>query len=130
MSATVLALDELVARLPNLDRGTLLALAAAHDGPDPDRERAWDDARVVVRRERMEQDLDRLRDDVGRWATRLGAVTGQEAGSGMTELLLADVRRGAAPAVLDAATALLLGDRLTEADREALLRPWRQVVGP
>lgn len=39
---------------------------------------------------------------------------------------MADVRRGSAPAVLDAAVALLIGDRLSEAHRRALLAPWRR----
>jgi hypothetical protein len=36
-----------------------------------------------------------------------------------------DVRRTAAPALLDVAVALFLGDALDVVDRDALLRPWR-----
>jgi len=41
---------------------------------------------------------------------------------------MADARRAAAYAVLDAAVALLLGPRLPEPHRAALLRPWKSVA--
>ena len=47
----------------------------------------------------------------------------------MSDLLMADARRAAATAVLDAAVALLLGARLSERDRAALVQPWEDVVG-
>ncbi len=121
--------DDLFARLPNLDRGALLVLAAAHAARDPMRDRAWERARAVVAREHMEADLDDVRNRVARWATSLGAIAGQETGTGMADLLLTDLRRTSAAAVLDAAAALLLGELLGEDDRAALLGPWRAVAG-
>ncbi len=47
----------------------------------------------------------------------------------MADLLLTDLRRTSAAAVLDAAAALLLGERLGEDDRAARLGPWRAVAG-
>lgn len=120
-------LDALFDRLPGLDRGELFALAGAHGSRDAAREDAWTAARKVVTDDHLERALDRLRSEVGAWATHLGSITGQEAGSGLSDLLMADARRAAAPAVLDAAVALLLGDRLPERDSEALLRPWNRV---
>ena len=120
-------LDDLFDRLPGLDRGELLALAGAHGVKDPARVEAWRAANKVVTADNVERDLDRLRTEVGAWATHLGSITGQEAGSGMSELVMADARRAAAPAVLDAAVAYLLEARLTERDRTALLRPWMRV---
>ena len=120
-------LDDLFDRLPGLDRGELLALAGAHRVKDPAREEAWRAANKVVTADNVERDLDRLRTEVGAWATHLGSITGQEAGSGMSELVMADARRAAAPAVLDVAVAYLLEARLTERDRTALLRPWMRV---
>jgi hypothetical protein len=120
-------LDQLFNLLPGLDRGELFALAGAHHAKDPAREDAWKAAHRVVTAAHVERELDQLRSEVGAWATHLGSITGQEAGSGMSDLPMADARRAAAPAVLDAAVAFLLGPRLPERDRAALLRPWRRV---
>ena len=122
-------LEALIARLPFLDRGELLALAGERQPEDPAREAAWESVREAISASHTEDELERLRSEVGAWATHLGAITGQEAGSGMSDLLMADARRAAATAVLDAAVALLLGARLSEQDRAALVRPWEDVVG-
>ena len=122
-------LEALFARLPLLDRGELLALAGARQPDDPDRETAWASVRDAITASHTERELEQIRSEVGAWATHLGAITGQEAGSGMSDLLMADARRAAATAVLDAAVALLLGARLSERDRAALVRPWEDVVG-
>ena len=49
---------------------------------------------------------------------------GDEAGSGLADLMLADVRKAAAPTLLDAAAGLLYQDALSESDRTVLLDPW------
>jgi hypothetical protein len=121
-------LDALFARLQRLDRGDLLALAAAHAEGDPAREEAWDTVRDVVSADHLEPDLDRVRSRIGTWATHLGALTVQQLGAGLSDQLLADARREAAPAVLDAAVAFLLGARIPESDRAALVRPWDCVL--
>jgi hypothetical protein len=118
---------ELVAlfdRLPGLDRGELFSLAGAHRSNDAALQDAWKAVREVVSATHAERDLDHLRAEVGAWATHLGSITGQEAGSGMADILMADARRAAAPAILDAAVALLLGARLPERHRTVLLVPW------
>ncbi len=121
-------LEALFARLPVLDRGELLALAGARHPEDPAREMAWKSVRDAIAASHAERELEQLRSEVGAWATHLGAITGQEAGSGMSDVLMADARRGAATAVLDAAVGFLLGARLPERDRAALVRPWEDVV--
>ena len=120
-------LDALIARLPGLDRGELLALAAEHAAGDPAREEAWRTVREAVTASHMERDLDRVRSEVAAWATHLSALTVQQLGSGLSDQLLAEARREAAPAVLDAAVAFLLGTTLPDQDRAALLRPWESV---
>jgi hypothetical protein len=120
-------LSALLASLPSLDRGELFGLAAAHHGASVAREAAWAAVRAVVTHHGMERDLDDVRSEVAAWATHLGTITGQEAGAGMTELLMTDARRESATAVLDAAVALLLGVRLGEAHRRVLLGPWQRV---
>jgi hypothetical protein len=121
-------LDALFARLPGLDRGDLLALAAAHTEGDPAREEAWETVREVVSVHHLEPDLDGVRSRVGTWATHLSALTVQQLGAGLSDQLLAEARLEAAPAVLDAAVAFLLGARIPEGDRAALVRPWEGVV--
>src|SRR5450830_524619 len=108
-------------------RGESFGLAAAHRRPSAAREAAWAEVRAVVAGEGLERELDQVRSEVAGWATHLATITGQEAGAGMTEMLMTDARREAATAVLDAAVALLLGDRLGEEHRRALLGPWRRV---
>jgi hypothetical protein len=120
-------LDALFARLPGLDRGDLLALAAEHGAADPAREEAWRTVREVVSAAHMERDLDRVRSKVAEWATHLSALTVQQLGGGLSDQLLAEARREAAPAVLDAAAAFLLGTMLPDPDRATLLRPWESV---
>jgi hypothetical protein len=122
-------LDTLFARLPRLDRGDLLALAAAHAQGDPEREEAWKNVRDAVSVDHLEPDLDRVRSRIGTWATHLSALTVQQLGAGLSDQLLADARREAAPAVLDAAVAFLLGARISDGDRAALMRSWESVVG-
>ncbi len=120
---------DLLAELPYLDRGELLALAGAQKRNQAARYAAW----RAIENAAVSQDggrgLDRLRHEVAAWATRLGAIVGDEAGSGLADLLLADVRKAAAPTVLDAAAALMYADDLSEADRAVLLDPWLSVIG-
>jgi len=121
-------LDALYARLRRLDPGDLLALAGAYGANDPAREAAWQAVHGIVAAGHLEGDLDRVRATVGTWAARVGSIAGQQIGSAMGDQPMTDARRAAAPAVLDAAVALLLGDRLTADDRTALLRPWESVL--
>ncbi len=120
-------LDALIAGLPSLDAGQLFALAGEHSADDPAREAAWEAVRQVVKAGHLERDLDGVRADVGTWATHLGSLTGQLIGTGMSDEPLSEARLAAAGAVLDAAVAMLLGDRLEERDRAALMGPWESV---
>ncbi len=119
---------DLLEELPYLDRGGLLALAGAQRRDRVARRAAWRAVEGAAARDDG-RDLDRLRHEVAAWATRLGAIVGDEAGSGLADLMLADVRKAAAPTVLDAAVALLYRDDLSESDRAVLLGPWLSVIG-
>jgi hypothetical protein len=116
-------------KLPYLDRGELLALAGAQKQQQEARRGAWRAVEEAASRRDGGRGLDRVRGEVASWATHLGAIVGDEAGSGLADLMLADVRRAAAPTILDAAAALLYQDDLTESDRSVLLAPWRSVTG-
>jgi hypothetical protein len=119
---------DLLDELPYLDRGQLLALAGAQKKNQVARRAAWRAIKDTAAQDGG-RDLDRLRHEVAVWATRLGAIVGDEAGTGLADLMLADVRKAAAPTVLDAAAALLYHDDLSESDRAILLGPWLSVVG-
>ena len=120
---------DLLAELRYLDRGELLALAGAQKKEQVARRTAWRAVESAARSQDGGRRLDRVRNEVAAWATRLGAILGDEAGTGLADLMLADVRKAAAPTVLDAAAALMYADDLSEADRAVLFDPWLSVVG-
>lgn len=124
------ALDEFLATFPRLRLDQLMVLAAAHQRPDPARVAAWDAARTAIVREGLDAEIDELRSTIIAWASRPASTPTQWAeipmGTGLAEQ---DSRRAAAPALLDAATALYLGAALDISDRDALLSPWRRLRG-
>jgi len=120
---------DLLDELPYLDRGELLLLAGAQTKDQGPRRAAWRTVESAAQLHDGGRELDRLRHEVAAWATRLGTIVGDEAGSGLADLMLADVRKAAAPTILDAAAALLYSDDLSETDRNVLLDPWLRVVG-
>jgi hypothetical protein len=89
------------------------------------RQRAWASAKTVIEKRGLTQELDRLRGSIGGWMASnssdfqgLASIFGS-AGSG------ASARQSAAPALIDAAAALLAGDGLSDEDAGVLLRPWQ-----
>ena len=92
------------------------------------RRRAWPKAKAAIEAAGADRELTRVRTAVGEWmqASRsdyqgleglLGA-SGPVAGS----------RRTAAPALIDAAAAILAGDALDRADQAVLLGPWQTLT--
>lgn len=118
----------MLGELPYLDHGQLLALASAQQKQQVARRAAWRGVEEAAARDGS-RDLDCLRAEVGAWATRLGAIVGDESGTGLVDLTLANARRAAAPTILDAAAALLYQDALSAPEREVLLAPWLSIVG-
>ena len=97
-----------------------------------DREAAWQVVKRVVQgdpgRSLMEEARSRLAEWVNNSATWTGFGFGEvptSTGSGMN---LADVRRAALPALLDAIAALIAEDELTDDQRTALVEPWSSVT--
>jgi hypothetical protein len=92
---------------------------------DAARRRAWVKAKSAIEASGLISELDRVRSSVGAWMQANSSdFTGIEgllgsAGQG------ASGRRGAAPAFIDAAAAILAGDALDEGDKRVLLGPWR-----
>src|SRR5204863_6004379 len=113
-----------------LDQGTLLALSAE---PDRHHQTGRDVARGMARRAAarhgLRDELLRVQAEILRWAGAAGARSGAwTGGSPPRDLILSDLRRQAAPALVDAAAALLLGAALEERYREVLLAPWEDAV--
>ena len=92
---------------------------------DAARRRAWVKAKTAIEQSGLTREMDRIRSSVGSWMQANSAdfqgIQGLlgSAGEG------ASGRRGAAPAFVDAAAAILAGDALDEADQMVLLGPWR-----
>jgi hypothetical protein len=117
-------LDRFLDGLSALDRGQLLAIAGTWETADSTaRAAAWRSARRVAEALGWTHELDRTRETVAGWATTRLAITGWDSGAGMDRVLI-DIRGRAAPALMDAAAAILLGDRLDEPSRAALLAAW------
>ncbi|OFW54753.1 MAG: hypothetical protein A2146_01255 [Actinobacteria bacterium RBG_16_67_10] len=92
---------------------------------DGARRQAWVKAKAAIEAAGLTGELDRVRGTVGTWMQASSSdFTGIEgllgsSGSG------AGGRRGAAPAFIDAAAAIIAGDALDELDQKVLLGPWR-----
>ena len=133
MSETQQRIDVLLDELLRLSDAELRLLNLGWQEVLPqDRDSAWQTVRAVVRREPGKELMERAQDRLAKWvknsATWTGFGFGEVAtgtGSGMN---MADVRREAIPAVLDAVGEIIAEAELTDAQKEALLGPWLSVV--
>jgi hypothetical protein len=89
------------------------------------RREAWAKAKTAIERSGLTRELDRIRSSVGAWmqanSSDFTGIAGVIGSSGQG----ASGRRGAAPAFIDAAAAILAGDALDEDEQKVLLGPWR-----
>jgi hypothetical protein len=124
MDSGRIVLDRLLAALPDLDRAQLMEIAATWASRnDAATTAALSRAREHARSFGREDDLKRSEDAIGHWATTPALPVGSA-----QEVLVADLRRGAAPALV-AASAALLGEPLDPHDRDLLLAAWRSHLG-
>jgi hypothetical protein len=122
-------LDAFLDGLPDLDQAVLLLLSVR---PSVEEANALRDARRTARRVAKSigrgNDLDRLRGEIVTWSGANGARSAIWAPDlTSSDVLLADTRRGAAQAILDAATAELLGESLGSGTRAVLRSRWDNV---
>lgn len=119
-------LTAFLAELPDLAPSELLRLAATQQSADRSaRDRAHASARMVADRNGSTAQLVDLQDKIIHWAEVHGAASGAGAGVAMVApFLLVEARRQAVPALVDAGTALLLGDALDSTSRGVLTRAW------
>ena len=123
-------LAEFLRILPHLEAADLLEISAAYQNADAQaRENARGVASAVARKRRLMDQLGELQGSIILWAS---SDMPQSAVFTFLEVrpnqMLGDVRVQAVPPLLDAATALLLGDSLETGARDALLEPWSSAI--
>ena len=124
-------LTRFLERVVSLTDGELLAIIAAGNRDNrPGRSLARRRAEHAAGQAGLVDDLDRARDRIIAWATSLGPDTGQLPGFAFPETLDGDLRRRAAPEIINAAIAIALGDRIPPDVAGPLLSAWRSVVEP
>ena len=122
--------DRFFEYLEHAEADLLLALSAAWRAVEEQaREEAWTRVHDAAKRTRTERGVETVRDRAMHWAGRSGYSYGEITAYGGGQPLWGDVRRQAAPALVDAAVAIALGRRLDSASREVLLGPWIAATG-
>jgi hypothetical protein len=120
-------LDDFFDSLDFLDETQLLELAASWKARDTRaHEDAWTQAVACAAVGGLTTAMEEARGAALSWATRGTNVPWPY---GRMEDMWLDLRRGAGPALADAAVAMVLGHRLDEAARAVLLGPWLNVAG-
>jgi hypothetical protein len=116
------AVEEFLDSLVQLTELQLLALNAAWQSQDKEtHDNAWTAAIAVAATAGLRKEMERARNEALDWAFRGTNVPWPY---GFNESAHLDVRRGAGPALADAAVAVLLEGRLDEDSRAVLLGPW------
>lgn len=113
----------------HLDRERTRVLAAAWRSADPGaRQAAWREVRREADLAGRTDALEALRREIELWGRAAGGSPWTWEWATMTDIDRSDVRRGAMPALLDAAAAILLRDRLSTASVDVLLGPWEATM--
>ena len=120
-----LDLEEFMRLLPHLEGADLMAMSAAYQNADLDeRNAARALAATAAKNHRLGEELNRLQSSIIQWAgsdiSRSSAIT---LAGVRPDQVLGDLRMQAVPPLLDAATALLLKDALSDDHRALLLEP-------
>jgi hypothetical protein len=120
--------DAFLERLETVDQGQALFLAglASDDGA---RHAAREAMREAARRGGREAAVDRAQQEVTRWVNTWFSGGFQLSGYGR-DITPAQAAVDAAPVVLDAISALVVRDLLTQDDFEILIGPWRELDAP
>jgi hypothetical protein len=111
--------------LSRLDVGQLLAIATAHREQGSDLNAARDLARRRLLESGRADEYERLIGDIVQWSGADGARSGiYTFASPIRDMVLADARAQAVPALADAALSLFLGDEVDAPARQMLLAAW------
>ena len=116
-------MDAFFERLEHLNREQLMALDAAwHSTARREHEEAWAAVRGAAARTGVDKEIGRVRNKAMAWSTR-GSNSVPYYRVNDDEAWL-QVKMGAGEAIVDAALAVALGDRLDAATSDTLLGPW------
>ena len=126
-----LDLDEFLQLLPHLEAADLMAISATYQQADAvARDAARASASAIANKRGLIGELGRLQGSIIQWAGSDISHSSAFTLEGLqTNPMLGDIRVQAVPPLLDAATALLLGDALAEEHRSLLLEPLGAAVG-
>lgn len=126
-----LDLKEFLDMLPYLEAADLMAVSAAYRAGDVDaRDAIRERAGAAARSRGLLDELGRLQGSIIQWAGADISPSAAYTLSGVRpDTMLGDVRVASVPALLDAATALLLQDALSADDRAILLEPIGAAIG-
>jgi hypothetical protein len=124
-------LEEFLRILPHLDVAELLAIGAAYQATDAEtREAARSEASATAKRRGLDDEIRRVQGSIIQWANsdiaRSQTLTFENVRASSS--MLGDVRQDNVPPLLDAATALVLGDALDTRSRDLLLGPFIAAV--
>jgi hypothetical protein len=119
--------DELLVRLERVDHGEALFLAGI-GADESTRSRAREAMLDAARRGGRERELGAAQQEVSRWLNTWFSGGYEIAGYGR-DVTPAEAAVNAAPAILDAIGALVVGDLLATDDFETLIGPWRELTG-
>ena len=110
--------------LPNLDSGVLIGLSIR---PTDDEARALAHARLRARRVAAVSGLDEALESVRGQIVTWSSASGVRSVFAADEVLIGELRLGAAQAIVDAATAILMADALDNHTHEVLVERWESV---
>ncbi|MFN8518722.1 MAG: hypothetical protein U0667_04870 [Chloroflexota bacterium] len=126
-------LDSLLDELPTLTEEQIRVLHAAWAGGDVTvRRRAWAHGKRIVARLGAEAAQREAGEAVRRWVSDFatGAISVPYAmNPSFRDQDRLDLRIAAAPAILDAILATIVGEELAEDERDELLGPWLEATG-
>ncbi len=122
-------IDELLASMDLLADDDVAYLAELWDKEDKRaRGSAWAKAKPAIEQAGLTRDLDRVRVSVSSWMqaspSDFQGIEGLLGGAGGP----AGARRAAAPALIDAAAAMLAGEALDSDEQRVLTGPWRTLT--
>ena len=129
------ALDAILARIPSLVLEDMRVLHAAWEGGDPGvRQRAWKRGKRILAQRGMEETYRDASDLVRRWVNDSRSVSARSTSMvfgtipSFIEQDGLDLRIAAAPALLDAVLASIVGDDLEREELDELMAPWLEAV--
>jgi prolyl oligopeptidase PreP (S9A serine peptidase family) len=117
-------MGDFLGSLDHLNQAQLMALRAGWRATSQeDHEVAWGAVRAVADARGLSKEIGRVRDTAMAWTTRSrNAVPFYQGGN--DEMVWQQIKIEAGEAIVDAALAIALGDRLDDATHDVLIGPW------